>query len=92
MSDEYKRQIDTWIKISLIVGPLVSAGVSWGVIKTTLMGIDARVVKVEQWISVQTSAMVDSAKAAGQSSEQQHEMNRRLERIEVILDSRLSRR
>lgn len=89
--EDYKRQIDSWIKISVILTPLLSGAVSYGVIKTTLTGLDLRVTKVENWVANQTQAMVDSAKAAGASTEQQKEMNRRLERIEVILDSRLKR-
>jgi hypothetical protein len=91
MSDEYKRQIDSWIKISLVVTPLLSAAASWGVIKTTVANIDNRLTKVENWVAGQTQAMIESARAAGKSAEEQQEMNRRLERIEVILDSRLKR-
>lgn len=90
--DEYKRQVDRWIKVSVIITPLLSAAMSWGVIKTTIANLDGRVAKVESWIAGQTQAMIDSARASGKSAEQQQEMNRRLERIEVILDSRLGRR
>ena len=85
----YKRQVDRWIKISLIATPLMSGGVSWGVIKTTVSNIDRRLTKVETWIENQTTAMISSAKSAGESATETKEMNRRLERIEVILDSRL---
>lgn len=36
MSDEYKRQIDNWIKISVILTPLLSGAVSWGIINTKI--------------------------------------------------------
>lgn len=91
MIDDYKRQIDFWIKASLVLTPLLSAAVSYGVIKTTVGNVEARLLRVEQWVNNQTVAMIDAAKAAGQSAEQQKEMNRRLERIEIILDSRLKR-
>lgn len=91
MSDDYKRQIDNWIKISVLLTPLLSGAVSWGVIRTTITAIDGRVTKLENWVAAQTQAMVESARAAGKSAEEQQEMNRRLERIEVILDSRLHR-
>lgn len=92
MSDEYKRTIDNWIKIWVAIGPLLSGAVSYGVIKTTVANLDGRVTKIESWVASQTQAMVESARATGRSAEQQQEMNRRLERIEVILDSRLQRR
>jgi hypothetical protein len=93
MSDEYsyKRQVDLWIKMSVLITPLLSAAASYGVIKTTITNIDHRLSKVENWIENQTLSMIASAKAAGESAGEQKEMNRRLERIEVILDSRLKR-
>ncbi len=91
MGDEYKRTVDRWVKLSLVLTPFVSGAVSWGVLKTTIATLDGRISKVEHWVDAQNGAMVEAAKAAGRSAEQQTEMNRRLERIEVILDSRLHR-
>ncbi len=101
-ADDYKRQIDLWIKIAVVATPLLSAAVSWGVIKATVNNqqteavknyaiMDRRITVIEQYISNQAQAAVELAKVSGQASEQAHEMNRRLERIEVLLDSRLRR-
>ena len=100
ITDEYKRQIDLWIKIAVFATPILSGLVSWTVFKTSIKYdiravddkakiSDARLTKIETWIENQTKAMVESAKATGQTAERQSETNRRLERIEVILDSRL---
>src|SRR6266571_1530067 len=88
-NSDYKRQIDFWIKLSVIATPMLSAAVSWGVIKTTVVSLESRMTRIEEWIDAQTKAGLVAATGMASAAEAQHETNRRLERIEVILDSRL---
>ena len=89
LSEDYKRQIDLWIKLCVIVTPIISAAVSWGVIKTTINSLEIRMNRIEQWVENETKISLQSATLAASAAEVQRETNRRLERIEVILDSRL---
>lgn len=96
MSDEYKRQIDNWIKISVILTPLLSGAVSWGIINTKISTLSNHVDIVERrMVTVEdklTTALIEWARVSGASTEQLKEVNRRLASIEVIMDSRLQRR
>lgn len=69
----YKREIDMWIKITLIAAPFLTGAVSWGIIKATVSNIDTKIVdiqgdvrEIKGWKDAQMEKSVDSARENGE--------------------------
>lgn len=101
MTDEtahYKRDLDLWIKIIAICTPIVVI-IMWGIdkagsnarFKANAEFMERRVGKIEEWISVQEKYNMGKLQTDARNTEQLSQIGNRMQRIEVLLDSRLKK-
>lgn len=84
----YKRQIDLWIKVAVLVAPLLSAAVSWGITQAQLSSVKESISEIKGWIQAHQEFTINSVRETGEMSENIKNMNQSISDIRRMMEKK----
>lgn len=87
----YKRQIDLWVKVVVLLSLPLNWGITWGLTQGQLSGIKESVSEIKGWIKAHDAYTMASIKETGEMLQQLKSLNENMGDIRRIVDERMKK-
>lgn len=84
----YKRQIDLWIKVMVILSPLMSAAFAWGITQGQLSSIHESISEIKGWIEAHQAFTLSSVKETGEMASDIRNMDKSISDIRRMMEKK----
>jgi uncharacterized membrane protein len=84
MENDYKRELDAWIKVMVVVSPLLGMAVTWGVVKSEMSSMRSDIAEIKGWKDAQMEKSVASARETGEIIAQLESLNEKMANKQIV--------